>query len=74
MTHAHAPFTPEGRARLARLIVEEGWSVRRAAERFPCSPATASRWARRYRAGAPLTDRSSRPHRQLELEPTRVAS
>jgi transposase InsO family protein len=63
MTHANAPFTPEGRARLARLIVEDGWPVRRAAERFQCSPATASRWAHRYRAGLPLTDRSSRPHR-----------
>lgn len=64
MTHANAPFTPEGRARLARLIVIDGWTVRRAAERFQCSPATASRWSRRYRAGLPLTDRSSRPRRQ----------
>lgn len=63
MTHANAPFTPEGRARLARLIVVEGWTTRRAAERSQCSPATASRWAGRYRAGLPLTDRSSRPHR-----------
>lgn len=61
MTHANAPFTPAGRIRLARLIVEDGWSIRRAAERFQCSPATASRWARRYRAGEPLTDRPSRP-------------
>ncbi|MGJ1617273.1 IS481 family transposase [Clavibacter sepedonicus] len=69
MTHANAPFTPAGRLRLARLIVEDGWPVRRAAERFQCSPATASRWARRYRAGLPMTDRSSRPHRQ----PTRTS-
>lgn len=62
MTHANAPLTPEGRRRLASLIVDEGWAVRRAAERFQCSPATASRWSRRYRAGLPLTDRSSRPH------------
>ena len=61
MTHANAPLTPEGRRRLAVLIVEEGWPVRRAAERFQVSPATASRWARRYRAGQPMTDRSSRP-------------
>jgi transposase InsO family protein len=64
VTHANAPFTPEGRGRLARLIVDEGWPLRRAAERFQCSPATASRWARRYAAGLPLTDRSSKPHRQ----------
>ena len=62
VTHANAPLTPEGRRRLAVLIIEEGWTIRRAAERFQCSPATASRWARRYRAGLALTDRSSRPH------------
>ncbi|TQM24862.1 IS481 family transposase [Microcella putealis] len=72
MTHANAPFTPEGRVRLARLIVDQGWSVRRAAERFQCSPATASRWASRYRAGLPLTDRSSRPHRQPSRSPQRL--
>ncbi|RLK47532.1 IS481 family transposase [Microbacterium telephonicum] len=61
MTHANAPLTPEGRRRLASSIVDHGWSVRVAAQRFQCSPATASRWSRRYRAGLPLTDRSSRP-------------
>src|SRR5699024_2325718 len=53
--------TPEGRRRLAVLIVEDRWPLRRAAERFQCSPATAKRWAGRYRAGLALTDRSSRP-------------
>ena len=61
MTHANAPMTPTGRLRLAKVIVDDGWPVRRAAERFQCSPATASRWAARYRAKEPLTDRSSRP-------------
>ncbi|MFT4306879.1 MAG: IS481 family transposase [Microbacterium sp.] len=61
MTHANAPFTPEGRRRLAQLIVDDGWGVRRAAERFRCSPSTASKWAERYRQGLPLTDRHSRP-------------
>ena len=54
MVHPNAPLTPEGRRRLAVLIVDEGWTLRRAAERFRCSPATASRWATRYRAGEPL--------------------
>ena len=63
MTHANAPLTPVGRARLADLINTQGWSVRRAAERFQVSPATASKWARRARTGASMTDRSSRPHR-----------
>ncbi len=62
MTHANAPLTPEGRRRLAVLIVEDGWPVRRAAERFQVSPATAAKWAARYRLGEPMTDLSSRPH------------
>ena len=72
MTHPNAPLTPEGRRRLAVLIVDEGWTMRRAAERFQCSPATASRWARRYRAGEPLTDRSSRPRRSPTRLPRRL--
>jgi len=63
MIHRNAPLTPVGRRRLAVLIVEQDWTLRRAAERFQCSPATASRWARRYRDGLPLTDHSSRPRR-----------
>ena len=51
MTHANAPLTPEGRRRLACLVVEEGWPARWAAERFQFSPATVSRWVGRYRAG-----------------------
>ncbi|SDZ47970.1 IS481 family transposase [Herbiconiux ginsengi] len=61
MTHANAPLTPEGRRRLAVLIVDDGWSVRRAAERFQVSPATAAKWAARYLVAEPMTDRSSRP-------------
>lgn len=72
MTHANAPFTPAGRERLARLIVDQGWSARRAAERFQCSPATASKWANRYRASLPLTDRSSRPRSSPGRLPSRT--
>src|SRR5215207_11709227 len=63
MPHANAFLTPAGRLRLARLVVDHGWSHARAAERFQCSPATAKKWADRLRAGEPMTDRSSRPHR-----------
>jgi transposase InsO family protein len=69
VTHVNAPFAPEGRLRLARLVVDRGWSARRAAERFQCSPATAGKWAARYRAGLPMTDRSSRP----KHSPTRLS-
>jgi transposase InsO family protein len=72
VTHANAPLTPTGRLRLAKVIVEDGWAVRRAAERFQCSPATASKWARRYREGEPLVDRTSRPHRSPGRCPRRL--
>ncbi|MFE2318178.1 helix-turn-helix domain-containing protein, partial [Streptomyces sp. NPDC059441] len=49
MPHRNAPLTETGRLRLARCIVEDGWPLRRAAERFQVSPTTAQRWADRYR-------------------------
>lgn len=65
-THANAALTPRARLRLARLVVEEGWSIPRAAERYDVSWRTAKKWAERYRAEGPtgMNDRSSRPHRQ----------
>jgi transposase InsO family protein len=64
VTHANAPLTPVGRRRLAELIVVQGWTVRRAADRFQVSPTTASKWAARMRAGEPMTDRSCAPRRR----------
>ncbi|MDT9595411.1 leucine zipper domain-containing protein, partial [Nocardioides zeae] len=63
MSHANACLTPAGRLRLARLVVEKGWPLRRAAERWNCSVTTAKRWADRYRrdGAAAMSDRSSRP-------------
>lgn len=49
MSHADAALTPFRRLKLARLIVEDGWSVARVAERFQVSWPTAKRWADRYR-------------------------
>ena len=70
MSHANAALTPRARLKIGRLIVEEGWPVARAAERFDVSWPTANRWAKRYRqlGAAGMADRSSRPHRQ----PTRT--
>ena len=71
MLHANAVLTPKARLRLAELVVEQGWSLRRAAERYQCSVPTVQRWVVRYRGvaetGRPVTvadmvDRSSRPH------------
>ena len=64
--HANAALTPVSRLRLARLVVDQGWPVARAAERYNVSWPTARRWADRYRQLGPagMSDRSSRPHRQ----------
>ena len=74
MSHRNAPLSELGRLRLARCVVEEGWPLRRAAERFQVAVTTAARWAARYRElGAPgMADRSSRPHRSPNQTPTRT--
>ena len=45
MPHRNAALTPAGRLKLARLIVDDRWPIRRAAERFQVSWPTAARWA-----------------------------
>ena len=74
MVHRNAPLTETGRLRLARCVVEDGWPVRRAAERFQVSPATAARWAARYRqaGAAAMADRTSRPHASPARTPART--
>ena len=71
-THVNAALTPRARLRLARLIVDLGWSIPRAAERYDVSWRTAKKWADRYAAEGPggMNDRSSRPHHQ----PNRTAA
>ena len=64
MSHANAALTPRARLRLARLIVEDGWTP--SWSRPSCSWSRRSRprkWADRYRAeGVPgMADRSARP-------------
>src|SRR5690348_4079336 len=74
MVHANAKLTPRGRLELARCVVEDGWPLRRAAERFQVSPTTAKRWADRYRhcGAAGMADRSSRPRTSPRRTPTRT--
>jgi transposase InsO family protein len=74
VVHRNAPLSETGRLRLACCVVEDGWPLRRAAERFQVSVSTAARWAGRYRAeGADgMADRSSRPHRSPGQTPTRT--
>ncbi|MGH3522537.1 MAG: IS481 family transposase [Mycobacterium sp.] len=64
MSHVNAALTPRARLRLARLVVDGGWTYTTAARMFMVAPRTAKKWADRYRAEgvAGMTDRSSRPH------------
>ena len=63
MSHANAALTPRARLRLARLVVEDGWTCSAAAKMFMVSPRTAAKWAARYRGEglAGMADRSCRP-------------
>jgi transposase InsO family protein len=74
MPHRNALLTETGRLRLARCVVEDGWPVRRAAERFQVSHTTAARWAARYRqqGAAGMADRSSRPRTSPHRTPART--
>jgi transposase InsO family protein len=74
VVHRNAPLTETGRLRLARCVIDDGWPLRRAAERFQVSHTTAARWAARYRAGGPaaMADRPSRPHASPARTPRRT--
>ena len=74
MSHANAALTPRARLRLARLVVDQGWPIARAAERYDVSWPTAKRWAERYRQHGPagMNDASSRPHRSPNRVPQPV--
>ena len=64
--HANAALTLTQRRRMARLVVEEGWSITDAAVEHKTSFKTCSKWVSRYRAEGEcgLRDRSSAPKRQ----------
>ena len=74
MSHANAALTPRQRLRLARQIVDDGWSVSAAADYFRVSYPTAAKWARRYFELGPdgMSDRSSRPHAHPNKTPQRL--
>lgn len=74
MSHGNAALTPRQRLRLARLVVDDQWSVSAAAEFFRVSYPTAAKWARRYVELGPagMADRSSRPHRHPNRTPLPV--
>lgn len=63
--HRNAALSWQGRRRLARRVVEQGWTLASAAEAAGVSVRCARKWASRYRLeGEPgLHDRSSAPRR-----------
>ena len=73
-THANAALTPRARLKMAKLIVDQGWDIARAAERFDVSWKTAKKWADRYETEgeAGMLDRSSAPHHQPNRTPAPV--
>jgi transposase InsO family protein len=74
VSHANAALTPKARLRMARLIVEDGWTPSEAAKMFMVSTVTARKWAARLRAEGPagMADRSSRPRRCPHVTPAPV--
>ena len=73
--HGNAALSWSGRRELARRVVDEGWTLRAAAEAAGVSVRCARRWAGRYREGDRLlVDRSSAPRRvSNRTAPERVA-
>lgn len=74
LSHSNAILAPKGRLLLAQCVVDDGWPLRRAAERFQVSVTTAVRWASRYRehGEAGMQDASSRPHTSPRRVPVRT--
>ena len=72
--HPNATLTPAGRLRLARCVVERGWALTVAAQRFSVSVTTVRRWRDRYLqlGAAGMVDRSSRPGSCRQRTPRRV--
>jgi len=74
--HANAALSLNRRRLLAGRVVEEGWTLTKAAEAAEVSVRTARKWVRRFQAEGEvgLRDRSSRPRRcPLAVPPERVA-
>jgi transposase InsO family protein len=73
--HGNAALSWSGRRELARRVVDQGWTLRAAAEAAGVSVRCARRWVGRYRAGdRDLFDRSSAPRQVANrTDPARVA-
>ena len=68
--HANHRTCPSSRKLICQRVLEEGWTIVRAAEAAGCSERTAAKWLRRYRDGdLTLHDRSSQPRRSPKRLP-----
>ena len=68
--HANAALSWSGRRELARRVVDEGWTLRAAAEAAGVSVRCAGKWVGRYRAGdRQLLDWPSAPRRVANRTP-----
>jgi transposase InsO family protein len=68
--HANAALSWSGRRQLAQRVVDQGWTLRAAAEAADVSVRCARKWVSRYRAGdRQLFDRSSAPRRIANRTP-----
>src|SRR5918999_5744470 len=82
MQHANAPLTPNGRLRLVRLVVEDGFTFEAAAAASNVAKSTCWEWVRRWRAArdeerrtlACLEDRPSRPRASPNQVPAEEAA
>ncbi len=72
MSHANAALTPRHRLKVAQLVIDQAYPISEVAARFQVAWTTVKRWADRYAAGEPMTDRSSRPHQQPARTPAPV--
>ena len=61
--HPNASLTPRGRRKMVRVVIDHGWTIEAAAERFQVDAKTVTKWRDRFLAEgeAGLFDRSSRP-------------
>ena len=76
MHHGSARLTVHGRRTICRRVLEEGWTLTRAAWAAGVSRQTASKWLHRFlvEGEAGLANRSTRPHRSpLKLSTRHVA-
>jgi transposase InsO family protein len=69
--HGNAALSWHGRRRLAGRVVDEGWTLKAAAEAAGVSVRCARKWVARYREEGErgLRDRSSAPHRVANRTP-----